>query len=106
MPASKAKRKRPLLEEDPPSSSSLPFLTPLPTPDVSAFPPACLPPVERQGWVPAGPANPGLVRDRSQDNLSRLPNGSDAFETFARLRSEDSLTDEEAFMKLITTYDV
>jgi len=38
--------------------------------------------------------------------LSRLSPDSDAFDTFAKLRRDGSLSDEEAFLKLITTYDV
>jgi hypothetical protein len=58
------------------------------------------------GRVPAGPANPGVIRDRHQGILSMLPADSDALETFAKLRKDGHLSDEEAFLKLIATFDV
>jgi hypothetical protein len=56
--------------------------------------------------VPAGPANPGVVRKRDEGVLSRLPPDSDVLDVFANLRRDGDLTDEEAFLKLFTTYDV
>jgi hypothetical protein len=54
----------------------------------------------------SGPANPGVVRDRGKGVLSRLPPDSDVFDVFAHLRSDGNLSDEEAFLKFMTTYDV
>jgi hypothetical protein len=59
--------------------------------------------VERK--APAGPACPGIVRTRGEGPLLRLPPDSDALETFANLR-KDNISDEEAFLKFIATYDV
>jgi hypothetical protein len=56
--------------------------------------------------VLSGPANPGVVRDRSKGVLSRLPPDSDVIDIFARLKSDGNLSDEEALLKFITTYDV
>ena len=56
--------------------------------------------------MPSGPANPGIIRSRDQGVLSRLPPDSDALDTFANLRRDGDLSDEEAFLKFITTYDV
>jgi hypothetical protein len=56
--------------------------------------------------VLSGPANPGVVRDRSRGVLSRLPPDSDVVDVFACLRSDGNLSDEEALLKFITTYDV
>src|SRR2546421_6626761 len=56
--------------------------------------------------VPAGPANPGVVRKRDEGVLSRLPPDCDAQQGFGRLRRDSNLTDAEAFMKFIRTYDV
>jgi hypothetical protein len=56
--------------------------------------------------VPPGPPNPGIVRSRGPGILSRLPPNSDAFEVFANMRRDGNISDEEAFMKFITTYDV
>ena len=84
----------------------------LPTPDnTSHFPsveekdqvPADRVPTDR---VPAGPANPGVIRSRDEGALSKLPPDSDVFETFTSLRRDGNLSHEEAFLKLITTYDV
>jgi hypothetical protein len=60
----------------------------------------------RNDRVPVGPANPGIIRTRGKGPLSRLPVDSDALETFANLRRDGELSDEEALLKLITTYDV
>ena len=56
--------------------------------------------------VPPGPANPGVVRTRGKGVLSRLPPDSDVLDTFAKLRGDNNLSDEQAFMKLMTAYDV
>ena len=56
--------------------------------------------------VPAGPANPGVVRNRDDGVLSRLPLDSDVLDAFAQLRRDFNLSDEQAFMKLITAYDI
>jgi hypothetical protein len=76
------------------------------TPDslaVSATP-SRVPSVEKR--VPVGPANPGIIRNHDNGALSRLPPDSDALDTFANLRRDGDLSDEEAFLKFITTYDV
>jgi len=56
--------------------------------------------------VPAGPANPGIIRNRDNAVLSRLPPDSNALDTFANMRRDGNLSDEEAFLKFIQTYDV
>ena len=56
--------------------------------------------------VPAGPANPGIVRKRQEGVLSKLPKDSVIVEVFSELRSDDNRSDAEALLKLITTYDV
>ena len=110
--------KRPLLlgessssSKRPRTRSSDPNLPPTPNDLLSAAEsaaesatPSRLPSVERK--VPAGPANPGIIRNRDNSALSKLPPGSDALETFANLRRDCNLSDEEAFLKLIATYDV
>ena len=115
MQAFKTPPKRPPPEGDPPPSPRrVQYQSFSPGPRSSAhsnmsLPDSTLvgvPPIDLKDRMLAGPANPGFIRDRSQGVLSRLPKGSDAFETFAKLRSDDNLTDEEAFLKLITTYDV
>jgi hypothetical protein len=106
--------KRPLLSGDPFSPSKRPrtrssFPNLPPTPDdllsvAESATPSRLPSVKRK--VPAGPANPGIIRNRDNGALSRLPLDSDALDTFANLRRDFNLSNEEAFLKLITTYDV
>ena len=71
--------------------------------DDSAPPPISLPAEKK---APAGPANPGVVRKRDERGLSKLPPDSDAEQEFGRLRRDDDLTDAEAFMKFLRTYDV
>jgi hypothetical protein len=78
--------KRPLLSGDPSSSSKRPRTRSS---------------VERK--VPAGPANPGIIRNRDNGALLRLPPDSDALETFANLRKD---CNGEALLKFIATYDV
>jgi hypothetical protein len=56
--------------------------------------------------TPASVACPGVVRNRDKSTLSRLPPSPDVFEIFAKLRNDNDLSDEEAFFKFITTYDV
>jgi hypothetical protein len=81
----------------------------LPTPDDalsvadSAAPSISLPAEKK---VPAGPANPGIVRNRDGGSLSRLPPDCDVAEEFNRLRNDGGLTDAEAFMKFMRTYDI
>jgi hypothetical protein len=55
---------------------------------------------------PAGPAKPGIDRNRDNCALSKLPRDSDILEAFANLRKDGDLSDEEAFLKFIATYDV
>jgi hypothetical protein len=52
------------------------------------------------------PACPSIVRDRDQSALSKLPPDSDILDTFAGLRADNDLSDEEALLKFITSYDV
>ena len=59
-----------------------------------------------KGRTPAGPANPGVVREPDRSALSRIPSNSDVLDAFAGLRKDGDLSDEEAFLKFITTYDV
>ena len=56
--------------------------------------------------ITAGPANPGIVRKRAQGALLRLPPDSDVLDGFSQLRRDGNLSDEQAFLELITTYDV
>jgi hypothetical protein len=58
------------------------------------------------GGEPPNPACPSIVRDRDQSALSKLPPDSDILDTFARLRADNDLSDEEALLKFITSYDV
>jgi hypothetical protein len=62
------------------------------------------PPAEDK--VSPGPACPGIVRNRHKGVLSRLPPGSDILEEFAQLRRDHYLSDEEALLRLMTTYDM
>ena len=55
---------------------------------------------------PAGPANPGIVRKRVQGALLRLPPDSDVLDSFSQLRRDGNLSDEQAFLELITNYDI
>ena len=55
---------------------------------------------------PAGPANPGIVRKRAQGALLRLPPDSDVLDEFSQLRRDGNLSDEQAFLKLITNYGI
>ncbi|KAL4960359.1 uncharacterized protein BDV14DRAFT_182813 [Aspergillus stella-maris] len=52
------------------------------------------------------PACPGTVKTRPSANLERLPSDSEAFAAFAKLRADKSLSDEEAFLELLTCYDL
>ena len=56
--------------------------------------------------IPANPACPFVVKTRPQGSLSKLQPGSDIFEAFAKLRTDKNLTDEEAFLEFLATYDV
>ena len=63
--------------------------------------------VEAGGRVPASPANPGVIRRREGgDVLSKIPLDSKSFPVFAKLRRDKNLSDEEAFLQFIRTYDV
>jgi hypothetical protein len=53
--------------------------------------------------VPSGPANPDIIRDHGKGILLRLSPGSNVFDIFACLRSDGNLSDEEAFLKFMTT---
>ena len=55
--------------------------------------------------MPASPACPGIIRECDLSALSRIPPGSDALGTFAKLRADSTQSDEEAFLKLIATYN-
>ena len=46
------------------------------------------------------------IQESIEGALSRLPPDSDVLETFTSLRRDGNLSDEEAFLKLITTYGV
>ena len=83
---------------DPPSSplSDLPASTP-PDPWAPSASPAAVPP---------GPANPGLVRKRHKGVLARLPPDCDILEEVAKLRRDQSLSNEQLILKLMSTYDV
>jgi hypothetical protein len=58
------------------------------------------------GGEPPNPACPSIVRDRDQSALSKLPPDSDILDTFARLRADNDLSDEEALLKFMTSYDI
>ena len=108
----RSKRSRP--SEDPPPQRqvrprSSTQAQSLPTPDdalsvADSVAPSISLPAEKK--VPAGPANPGVVRKRDEGVLSRLPPDSDAEQEFGRLRRDGGLTDAEALMKFMRTYDV
>jgi hypothetical protein len=53
-----------------------------------------------------GPAKPGVIRSRGRGPLSKLPPDSGVFDAFARLRKDGELSNEEAFVKLISNYDI
>jgi hypothetical protein len=90
---------------------------PLPTPDDDALsvadPPSSSPP---DPWAPSaspakekalpGPANPGVVRNRHNGVLARLPPDCDILEEVARLRRNQNLSNEQVVLKLMSTYDV
>src|SRR2546423_12118096 len=107
-----SKRSRP--SEDPPPQRqvrprSSAQAQSLPTPDdaLSVADPAAPSislPAEKK--VPDSPANPGVVRKRDEGGLSRIPPDSDVEQEFGRLRKDGELTDAEAFMKFMRTYDV
>jgi hypothetical protein len=112
MPASK--KKRGLHSEDPPSlkraktqsSHQVPTLPP--TPDdsrsiASSAAPSRPYSAEVEDRTPVSPACPGVIRNRDKSTLSKL---LPVFETFAKLRKDSELSDEEALFKFITTYDV
>jgi hypothetical protein len=61
-------------------------------------------PAERK--VPASPANPAIVKNRPRRSLLNIPPDSDVLGVFASLRRDNSMTDEEALLKLITSYFV
>jgi hypothetical protein len=56
--------------------------------------------------IPYNPANPGICRIRHEGIRSRLPPDSDIFDVFAKLRRDQSLSDEAALMEFLATYDV
>ncbi|KAN0070542.1 hypothetical protein V8E54_011411 [Elaphomyces granulatus] len=56
--------------------------------------------------VSNSPACPGIVKARRLSPWRRIPPGSDVFEAFANVRADKDLSDEEAFLELLTTYDV
>ena len=56
--------------------------------------------------VPAGPPNPGVVRACNKGVLLRLPSDSDVLDAFAKVRMDGNLSDEQAFVKLMTAYDI
>jgi hypothetical protein len=107
-----SKRSRP--SEDPPPQRqvrprSSAQAQSLPTPDdaLSVADPAAPSislPAEKK--VPDSPANPGVVRKRDEGGLSRIPPDSDVEQEFGRRRKDGELTDAEAFMKFMRTYDV
>jgi len=114
---SKKSSKRSLPFEDLPSPkrvqtrSSLPGSAFPPTPNdprstVNSAAPSRSPSVEVVGRVPPSPPCPGIVRECDQSALSRIPHDFDVLDTFARLRVDNDLSDEEAFLKFIATYDV
>jgi hypothetical protein len=85
---------------DPPSSSlsDLPSSTPL-----DLWAPAASPAEEK---ALRGPANPGVVRNRHNGVLARLPLDCDILQEVARLRKDENLSDEQVILKLMSTYDV
>jgi hypothetical protein len=113
MPATK--KKRSLSSKDPSFSSkraktqsSHPVLA---TPDdprsIASSAPTSHPySAEAEDRTAASVACPGVIRNRGESTLLRLPPDSDVFETFGKLRNDNELSDEEAFFKFITTYDV
>ena len=105
--------KRSRSSEDPPPrkqarprSSAQPQSLPTPDDALSVADSAAPPTSHAEEKVPAGPPNPGVVRTRHQGVLSRLPPDTDVLDAFAQLRRDNNLSDEQAFMRLITTYNV
>jgi hypothetical protein len=87
-------------------SSRAPGLLPTPDDTLSVATSAAPPTSDAEEKVPAGPPNPGVVRARNQGVLSRLPPDSDVLDAFAKMRMDGNLSDEQAFIKLMTAYDV
>jgi hypothetical protein len=52
------------------------------------------------------PAMPGNVQDIDPSTTSRLALDSDVLDVFNTLRNDGGISNEEAFLKLITTYNV
>ena len=73
---------------------------------LSSRAPGLLPTPDAEEKVPAGPPNPGVVRARNKGVLSRLPPDSDVLDAFVKVRMGGNLSDEQAFVKLMTAYDV
>ncbi|KAE8419835.1 hypothetical protein BDV36DRAFT_282041 [Aspergillus pseudocaelatus] len=46
------------------------------------------------------------LQTRERGPLSKIPPGSDVFEVFSKARADKDLTDEEAFLELLATYDI
>src|ERR1700722_18317226 len=77
-------------------SSRTPGLLPTPDDALSVADSAAPPTPDAEEKVPAGPPNPGVVRARSQGVLSRLPPDSNVLDTFAKMRRNGNLSDEQA----------
>jgi hypothetical protein len=87
-------------------SSRTPGLLPTPDDALSVADSAAPPTSDAEEKVPAGLSNPGVVRARNQGVLSRLPPDSNVLDTFVKMRRNGNLSDEQAFIKLMTAYDV
>ncbi|KAH0541742.1 hypothetical protein FGG08_003834 [Glutinoglossum americanum] len=98
-PSSKRVQTRSHQDLLPPTPDDLRSITESTSPSHSSY-------TEAKGRVPAGPANPGVVRNRDRGVLSRIPSDSDVLDTFTKLRKDGNLSDEEALLKFIATYDV
>ncbi|OJD11012.1 hypothetical protein AJ78_08130 [Emergomyces pasteurianus Ep9510] len=52
------------------------------------------------------PSCPGVVKKRDDLPLSKLPSAAEVFSAFAKARADKALSDEAAFLDLISTYDI
>jgi hypothetical protein len=56
--------------------------------------------------VPPGPANPGYIPDQEQVTLAMLPPKSSILEVFTKLTNDNNISNEEALLKLLATYNI
>jgi hypothetical protein len=56
--------------------------------------------------LPPSPACPGAVKTRDRGSLSKIPQGSDIFEAFAKVRADKDLINKKTFLKLLIAYNI